>query len=431
MNAPIFIAGSETMSSKDSDEMTHPLPLKGIRIIDATHALAGPFGMMILGDLGADIIKVEPPGGCPTRQTAPYEIDGTSVFFLCNNRNKRSIVINLKDKEGLRVFYELVRRSDAVVYNFAAGVADRLKIDHEALKTINPQIVTCNITGYGSHGPEANRPAMDLVVQAGAGTVSITGEPGRPPVKAGVPIADLSTGLYACLGLVAALRARDETNQAQKVEASLFHSQLSLLNPMGPYALYSGEVPVSQGARDESVAPSQAFEAKDGWITLMVASNRHFEGLCTAMERRDLIDDPRFLSRPLRMTNRDLICPIVAEEIKKKTKAEWIKLLVENGVACSAINNVAEALEHPQAVEFKSVRKANFQGHEIPVLSTPLWFNDDLEPPIKDPPNKGEHTFEILQEILGYEPKRISELVQSGALFGVEPSVNSGETKGA
>jgi crotonobetainyl-CoA:carnitine CoA-transferase CaiB-like acyl-CoA transferase len=270
---------------------------------------------------------------------------------------------------------------------------------------------------------------MDLVVQAAAGTVSITGEPQRPPVKAGVPIADLSTGLYACLGIVSALRARDESGQGQKVEASLFHSQLSLLNPMGAYALYSGETPVSQGARDESVAPSQAFEAKDGWITLMVASNRHFEGLCAAMKRPDLLKDPRFASRPLRMTNRDEICPIVAKEIKKLTKAEWIKLLVENGVACSPINTVPEALEHPQAVEFNSVRKVKFQDKEIDVLATPLWFNDDLQHPVKDPPMMGEHTFEILRDVAGYDDDKIANLVDRGALFAIGDAAKIGETK--
>ena len=392
------------------------LPLRNVRVIDATHALAGPFGMMILGDLGADIIKVEPPGGCPTRQTAPYMINGSSLFFLCNNRNKRSIVINLKSSEGLEVFYDLVRNGDAVVYNFAPGVAERLKIDHESLVKVNPKVITCNITGFGSHGPEARRPAMDLVVQAAAGTVSITGEHQRPPVKAGVPIADLSTGLYACIGIVSALRARDQTGEAQKVEASLFHSQLSLLNPMGPYALFSGETPISQGARDESVAPSQAFEAKDGWLTLMVASNKHFKGLCKALGRMDLFSDPRFATRPLRMTNRDEICPIVAEEIKKKTKAEWIELLVANGVACSPINTVPEALAHPQAAEFKSVRQIEFQGEELDVLSTPLWFNDDLEPPYKSPPDMGEHTVEILSQMLGYDMTKVKRLIGSGAL---------------
>lgn len=406
--------------------MTQSLPLKGIRIIDATHALAGPFGTMILGDLGAEIVKVEPPGGCPTRQTAPHDVEGTSLFFLCNNRNKRSIVVNLKHDEGREVFYDLVRNADAVVYNFAVGVAHRLKIDHESLVRVNPKIVSCSITGYGSHGPEAQRPAMDLVVQAGAGTVSITGENGRPPVKAGVPIADLSTGLYACLGIVSALRARDVTGKAQKVEASLFHSQLSLLNPMGPYALYSGETPISQGARDESVAPSQAFEAKDGWITLMVASDRHFEGLCAALEKPDLLKDPRFANRPLRMTNRDDICPIVAKEIKKRTKSEWIERLVGNGVACSAINTVPEALAHPQAKEYKSVRTISFQDHEIDVLSTPLWFNDELEPPIEDPPRMGEHTVEILRGILGYDDGKIDKLMKDGALYAVDSSPNSG-----
>lgn len=253
------MTGSHLAAHVGSEQVpTTSLPLSGIRIIDATHALAGPFATMILADMGADVVKVEPPGGCETRR-GNHEIDGTSLFFLENNRNKRSIVINLKSEHGRNVFYDLVRTGDVVIYNFSPGVAERLKIDHETLSKINSQIVTCSVTGFGDRGQLAKARAMDLVVQSTAGAVSITGEPGHPPVKAGVPTADLSTGLYSCIGILSALRDRDRTGRGLKVETSLFHSQLTLLNPIGPYALFTGQAPGQVGNRDLIKFPRRIY----------------------------------------------------------------------------------------------------------------------------------------------------------------------------
>jgi crotonobetainyl-CoA:carnitine CoA-transferase CaiB-like acyl-CoA transferase len=382
--------------------------LTGVRVLDLTQALAGPFATMILGDLGAEVIKIEPPAGDLTRTTPPHIVEGTSLYFLTNNRNKRSIVLDLKVAEALDAFYALADRCDIVIYNFSEGVADRLKIDAATLRSRNPRLIVCNMTGYGRRGPDAKRRAVDPIVQSLAGASSITGLPGSEPVRAGVATADLSTGLYAAIGVLAALRERDRTGKGSAVEASLFHSQLSLLNYVGTYCAYSGDIPQPVGSGHPGTVPSQTFRTSDGWLTVDAGFDRHFRTLCGVIGQSELADDPRFATRQLRARHRAELLPTIVEALRRRTTAAWIAALDAAGIPCGKVNNVAEALASPQSEAYRAVREVAYRGKSVKVLATPLWFDDEVEHPVAPPPELGEHTRDVLQELLGYDDAAIA-----------------------
>jgi len=383
-------------------------PLAGVRILDLTQALAGPFATMILGDLGADVIKIEPPAGDLTRTTPPHAVEGTSLYFLTNNRNKRGVVLDLKVPEALAAFYALADRSDVVIFNFSEGVADRLKIDAATLRARNPRLIVCNMTGYGRRGPDARRRAVDPIVQSLAGAASITGLPGSEPVRAGVATADLSTGLYAAIGVLAALHERDRTGRGSSVEASLFHSQLSLLNYVGTYCAYSGEIPQPVGSGHPGTVPSQTFRTADGWITVDAGFDRHFRALCSVIGAPSLADDPRYANRQMRARNRAALLPTIVEAIAQRTTSDWIETLDAAGIPCGKVNNVAEALSSPQSEAYRAVREVRYRGTDVKVLATPLWFDDDIEHPLAPPPELGQDTHGVLRTLLGYDDAAIA-----------------------
>jgi crotonobetainyl-CoA:carnitine CoA-transferase CaiB-like acyl-CoA transferase len=390
-------------------------PLVGVRILDLTQALAGPFATMILADMGAEVIKIEPPSGDLTRNTPPHMVKDTSLYFVTNNRNKQGVVLDLKLPAALEAFYDLCRVSDVVIYNFSEGVADRLKIDADTLRGINPSLVVCNMTGYGRRGPDARRKAVDPIIQSLAGAVSITGLPGSEPVRAGIATADLSTGLYAAIGVLGALHARQRTGQGSGVEASLFHSQLSLLNYVGTYCAWSGEVPGPVGSGHPGTVPSQVFRTSDGWITIDAGFDRHFRTLCDVLERPDLAQDERFINRLARARNRQELLPSIIELIEKRTTDQWIEILDGAGIPCGKVNNVKEALESAQSREYRSVRETSYQGVPVKVLATPLWFDGEVEHPVRSPPALGEHTETVLRELLGYDERAIRAVASEGA----------------
>ncbi|MBV7486828.1 CaiB/BaiF CoA-transferase family protein [Bordetella sp. BOR01] len=388
------------------------LPLNGVRILDLTQALAGPFATMILADMGAEVIKIESPSGDLTRTTPPHIVQGTSLYFLTNNRNKRGMMLDLKEAGALAAFYDLCKVADVVIYNFSEGVVDRLKIDPDTLRAINPELIVCNMTGYGRKGPDARRRAVDPIIQSLAGAVSITGFPGGEPVRAGVPSADLSTGLYAAIGVLAALHGRSQTGTGSSVEASLFHSQLSLLNYMASYCAYSGEVPQPVGSGHPGTVPSQVFKTADGWITIDAGFDRHFQTLCQILEQESLARDPRFISRQTRAQNRGELLPVIIAEIEKRTTAAWVRILDEAGIPCGKVNNVREALESPQSTAYHALRDIEYRGETVKVLATPVWFDDECQHPVTRPPELGEHTSEILRSLLGYDEERIRAATQ-------------------
>ena len=389
------------------------LPLNGVRILDLTQALAGPFATMVLADMGAEVIKIESPSGDLTRTTPPHIVQGTSLYFLTNNRNKRGMVLDLKDADALAAFYDLCKVADVVIYNFSEGVADRLKIDAGTLRAVNPGLIVCNMTGYGRKGPDARRRAVDPIVQSLAGAVSITGIPGGEPVRAGVPSADLSTGLYAAIGVLAALLGRSRTGKGCSVETSLFHSQLSLLNYVATYCAYSGEIPRPVGSGHPGTVPSQVFKTADGWITIDAGFDRHFQALCRILGMESLATDPRFATRQVRAVNRGELLPTLMAEIEKRTTEDWVRILDEAGIACGKVNNVKEALESPQSTAYHALRDVEYRGETVKVLSTPVWFEGESEHPVNPPPEIGEHTAQILRSLLGYDDARIEALTHA------------------
>lgn len=400
----------------ESDSPQSAPPLTGVRIIDASQALAGPSASMLLGDLGAEIIKVEPPAGDITRVSPPHFIAGESLYFLANNRNKRSVVIDLKTVDGRAVLRDLARIADVVFYNYSPGVARRLGLDHETMAQVNPRIITCSITGLGETGPLARRPLVDVVAQAAAGAMSITGEADRPPVRAGIATADLSTGLYAAVGILAALHRRELTGRGSRVETSLFHSQLSLLNYHAAFARYSGVAPKRIGSAHIGHAVYGVFRTADGWVTIDAGFDHHFRGLCRAMGMPELAEDPKFALDRSRNQHRQELLPILDAELRKAYTREWCARLDAEGVPAGPVNDVLEALEHPQAAEYESVRRLAFDDTEVDVLASPLWFDGGNTHRMGSPPRLGEHTIEVLQDLLGYGRDQIDRLVASGAV---------------
>lgn len=393
------------------------LPLSGVHILDLTQALAGPFASMILADLGASVVKVEPPSGDMTRTTPPHYIDGDSLYFLSHNRNKRGIVIDLKTTAGRTVFYDLVLKfADVVFYNYGPGVVERLKIDHDTLRSIDPRIITCDISGFGRHGPDAERRAVDLIVQAMAGGLSITGPAGGQPVKAGVATADLSAGLYAAIGILAALHARDISGRGSAVETSLFHSQLSLLCYVGSYYLYSHDVPKPLGTGHVGTVPSQVFATRDGYIAVDAGFNKHFRDLCDAIGTPETADDARFVNRLARHEHRDALIPLLQARFATRTTSDWTSVLDRVGVPCGPLNNVGQALSSPQATEYQAVESLQYGSHPFEVLGTPIWFSGGGRAPTVAPPHLGQHTAEVLSEVLGYTSERIEQLAAQGAI---------------
>lgn len=404
-------------------------PLKDVKVLDLTQALAGPFATMLLGDMGADVVKVESPAGDPTRTTPPYYCDGTSVYFLSINRNKRSVVIDLKNPAGLSVFYDLVKVSDVVVYNFRPGVVERLRIDHATLSAVSPRVITCNVTGFGVKGPESGRRAVDVVVQAVGGGMSITGEESGPPTRAGVPTADLGAGLFSAIGMLAALHRRDKTSQGVEVETSLFHSQLALLSYVASYYLHSGDIPKRMGSGHMGTVPSRVYRTADGHVAMEAGFNEHFRKLCQAIGKPDLSADPRFVDRQARHLHRNVLNAILEEEFARKPTREWVHILDEHSVACGAVNSVAEALESSQSTAYSMIQEVQFGTNSLGTLRMPVWFDRAEAHSLKPPPRLGEHTIEVLQEKVSYDVNRIRMLFECGALGGDWPPTTPGEVR--
>lgn len=393
-------------------------PLSGIRVIDMSRILAGPWCTMLLGDLGAEVIKVErPDGGDDTRTWGPPFAGGESAYYLCCNRNKKSITIDLKKLRGIELIKEFVKVSDVLVENFTPGVMKRFGLDYETLRKLNPRLVHCAITAYGQDGPYRDRPGYDMVLSAVGGLMWITGPQGGEPCKVGVAITDVVTGVHASGAIMAALLWRERSGRGQFIDASLLDVQVSALANIASNYLVAGKEAQRWGTAHESIIPYQVFQAKDRPIAIAAANQKLWVSFCKVVGKEEWIDDPRFESNPKRVENRDVLLPLVADVMARKTCDEWVELLVEAAVPCGPVNNMQRLFSDPQVlhrgmraeVPHPTIGTLHLAGIPIRYSETPGTIR-------RPPPLLGEHTDEILMEVLGYPAEEINALRQEGAV---------------
>ncbi len=395
------------------------LPLSRIKVLDVSQIMAGPFCCMLLGDMGADVIKVETPGiGDQTRRSMGFRLKGAdSGGFLALNRNKRSIEIDLKNPAGLEAFYALVKEADVLVENNRPGVAARLKIDYETLRQLNPRLVYASISGFGQTGPWAKRPGLDLIAQAMTGVMSVMGHPGEPPVKSAIPLADLGAGLFAAYGILSAVIGRGLTGEGQFVDASLFETALGLSVWESAEYWGTGQVPTPIGSANRMSAPYQAVRASDRPFVIGAANPKLWTALCGVIGREDLVRDARFTDNVLRIRNRVVLIEELEREFARRTATEWVDALLAAGVPAAPIYDYAEALASEQAVARNMVLKIQHPVEgETRALGFPVKLGGTPQQVRHPAPLLGQHTEQVLGEI-GMTADDIAVLRSNGA-FG-------------
>ena len=377
-------------------------PLSGIRVLDLSRVLAGPYCTMVLSDLGADVIKVESPEGDETRGWGPPFAEGESAYYLCVNRNKRSIVVDFKTDEGRRIIHELIRRSDLLVENFRPGTLARFSLDFESASALNPKLIYCSITGFGQTGPLRDKPGYDFMIQAMGGLMSFTGEPDGEPMKAGVAVADLFAGQNAVIAVLAALQVRAQTGKGQHLDISLFDSQVGMLANVASNYLVSGNLPKRYGNAHANIVPYQSFRASDAWFVVAVGNDRQFEKLCEVIGNLELVSDPRFRLNSSRVKNREELISILKPIFVTKMSSEWLSLLEAAGIPCGPINTLGEVFSMPQ-VEARSmlIHIENTAIGDLRLVGSPLKFSETPVAYRLPPPKLGEHTEEVLKELFG------------------------------
>ncbi|MEW6030054.1 MAG: CaiB/BaiF CoA transferase family protein [Chloroflexota bacterium] len=392
-------------------------PLQGIRVLDLTRVLAGPYCTMLLGDYGADVIKVEAPGrGDDTRQWGPPWAGGESAYYLSVNRNKRSITVNLKHADGVAIIRRLLEESDVLVENFEVGGMACFGLDFERVHAVNPRLVYCSITGYGQDGPYRDRPGYDFVIQAEGGIMSITGEPEGPPMKVGVAIADIMAGMFACNAILVALHHRETTGEGQFIDISLFDSQLGWLANVAQNYLVSREAPKRYGNAHANIVPYQAFATKDGWLAVGIGNDAQFRRFCEVAGCDEIWAEARFQTNPGRVQHRAELVARLEAVFHQRGSEEWLGLLEQAGVPHAPINSIPQALAHPQASARGMVQSVPHPtAGEIQLVRPVAKFSASAAHIQRHPPLLGEHTREVLQS-LGYEDVEIERLRRGGAI---------------
>ncbi len=392
-------------------------PLQGVRVLELGQIIAGTYGNQVLSDLGAEVIKVEAPEGDLGRipSVAPYR--GLSALFLTFNRNKKSIVINLKTEPGRELFYGLVKVSDVVVDNFRPGVLERLRVDYETLSRINPRIIQCSVTGFGAAGAYKDYPALDLIIQAISGHMAITGEPGRPPVRVGIPLADMSGGIYSCKGILAALYARERSGRGQRVEVSMFDAMLNLLSYIATLWLTDGVLPKPPGSAHEYTVPWQAFETKDGHIVVATRQEGFWMKLCGVLAEPGLSEDPRFATNADRVANREALVPRLERIFRTRTVADWLERLRAAEVPAAPVNNLDGAFAEPPVAEREMIVEYDHPDvGKVRLPGNPIKMSDIPATPSRPAPRLGEHTESVLRELLSLSAEKIADLRRQGAI---------------
>jgi len=392
-------------------------PLSGITILDLTWALSGPFGTMVLGDLGAEVIKVERPlGGDIARWNGPF-VDGVSTYFFSINRGKKSIVLDLKTKKGKKVFVELVKRVDVLAENFVPGTMEKLGLGYEVLRKHNPRLVYAACSGFGQTGPYAQKPALDVIVQGMGGVMSITGEPDGPPVRVGTSIGDIAAGLFMAIGILAALQERERSGLGQMIDVSMLDCQVAILENAFVRYFGTGQVPKPIGTRHPVVTPFQAFPTKDGYIVLALAgmsgdAANHWALFCERIDCVELIDDPRFQTGTSRTEHHAELEPILSEALKKRTTAEWLAEFEPLGMPCGPLNTIAQAAKDPQILAREMIVEVphpKIGGLKVP--NSPIKLSRTPAEVKLPPPELGEHTGTVLSALLGMSDAEIASLL--------------------
>ncbi len=389
--------------------------LDGIRVLDLSRHLAGPYCTMMLGDLGADVIKVERPGcGDETRQWGPPFLDGESAYYLCCNRNKKSLTLNLKDERGIEIARELAVRSDVLVENFRVGGLNDLGLGDEELSKLNPGLIYCSISGFGHTGPDRDLPGYDFIIQGRGGYMSVTGDEDGSPMKVGIAFVDVATAMFASNAILAALFAREKTGEGQHLDLALLDSVVAMLANVGSNFLCSADVPGRWGNAVASIVPYQAFEALDGHLILAVGNDGQWKRFCGAVEREDLAVDERFGTNPERVANRKVLIPILDKLFQGNSVEYWVDLCRSADVPAGPVNSIDQVFSDPQVLErgmFQSLDRPS--GETVPMAGSPLNFSQTPVEMRLPPPRLGEHTNEILIEEFSLEEQEIRLLHDS------------------
>ena len=395
-----------------------PGPIHGVKVLELAQIMAGPTCGLMLADLGAEVIKIEKiPGGDDTRRFLPPDVNGEAAAFMMMNRNKRGMALDLKTKEGVEVFKRLVKQADVVVENFRKGTLEKLGVGYEELKKINPKIILCEISGYGRTGPYADKGGFDLIAQGMSGLMSITGESkGKPPMKVGAPVTDITAGILAATGVLAALVSRATTGVGQRVDTSLYEAGIVHTYWQSAIASATGVAPGPLGSAHPLTAPYQAFQTKDKWITVGASNQNTWLKLIDALGVKELQENEKFNSNANRMQNVTELTELLKKELAKKTSAEWLKLFDEKGLPCGPINTVTEMLEDPQTIERKMIVDVkNTKAGSFKAIGMPIKFSETKVEDTKESPTFGQHTKQILLDH-GFKSEEIDSLMKQGVV---------------
>ena len=394
------------------------LPLEDVTVLDLSHALAGPFCSTMLGDFGARVIKLEPrDGGDISRAWGPPLPGGETSYFVSLHRNKQGIEVDLKHPEGKGLFFQLIERCDVVLENYRVGALARLGLGYEAAKARNPGIIYCSVSGFGQDGPYRDRAALDLILQAESGMISVTGEPGSHGVRCGVSIADMTAGMYAAFGIMLALRVKERTGRGQAIDVSMLEGQLSLLGSMIGAYFADREVPQPMGTAYKALLPYQTFRTESRDLALAVGSEKLWKIFCPTIGCPELAEDPRYRTNADRARNRDTLIARLQEVFLTRPYEEWEPLLLAQGIPTGAINTIAQVVEHPQVLARQAlVEMAHPRAGKVRMVGAPVRLSETPGAVRTPAPTLGEHTDAVLRDLLGLDDAAIAALRAAGAI---------------